>query len=341
MYIEFVPNRNSRPTVLLREAWRDGKKVRKRTIANLTGWSDDKITALRLLLRGEPLIHPTEAFVIEQSLSCGHVHAFLKLIEKIRLKEILGHGPKLKKNIIITMVVHALFIQNAPHLADCLWHGTTILDDLGLRNVMIEDVTGTLEWLMKRKEQIESQVEPGNGSIATEAYDSGTSNTTRALIHLLADHVNMNLHRVLTPLLLMDALHEDACIRIGRSKCPLGLYAYENLQETGTHKGQGYALSLFDIIDHLASQCHIRLRITSIPGGMTVNLCTPASPLQTRVFELIEAYDGKGPTIETASWHHPHQKGNVLVRAGWMNFPDTQNVPLNKDMDKSLFETET
>ena len=28
MYIETVPNRNSRPAVLLREGWREGKKVR-------------------------------------------------------------------------------------------------------------------------------------------------------------------------------------------------------------------------------------------------------------------------------------------------------------------------
>ena len=341
MYIEFVPNRNSRPTVLLREAWREGGKVRKRTIANLSGWSDDKITALRLLLRGEPLIHPTEAFVIEQSLSCGHVHAILKLIEKIRLKEILGHGSKLKKNIIITMVVHALFIQNAPYLADCLWHGTTILDDLGLSNVTIEEVTGTLEWLMKRKEQIESGVEPGNGSVATAAYDSGARNTTRALIHLLAEHVNMNLHKVLTPLLSLDALHEDVCTRIVPSEYSISLYACENLHETGMHKDQGHVLSLYDIVDHLSTQCHIRVRITSIPGGMTVNLRTLASPLQTRVFELIEAYDGKGPTIETASWHRPYQKGNVLVPVGWMHFPETQNVPPKKDMDRSLPETET
>ncbi len=36
MYIEIVPNRNSRPAILLREGWREGKRVRKRTLANLT-----------------------------------------------------------------------------------------------------------------------------------------------------------------------------------------------------------------------------------------------------------------------------------------------------------------
>jgi len=33
-----VPNRNSRPAILLREGWREGRRTRKRTLANLTDW---------------------------------------------------------------------------------------------------------------------------------------------------------------------------------------------------------------------------------------------------------------------------------------------------------------
>ena len=36
MYVDIVPNRNSRPAILLREGWREGCRVRKRTVANLT-----------------------------------------------------------------------------------------------------------------------------------------------------------------------------------------------------------------------------------------------------------------------------------------------------------------
>ena len=36
MYIESVPNRNSPPAILLRESHRDGGKIKKRTIANLS-----------------------------------------------------------------------------------------------------------------------------------------------------------------------------------------------------------------------------------------------------------------------------------------------------------------
>jgi hypothetical protein len=34
MYIDIVPNRHSPPAILLRESIREGRKVRKRTLAN-------------------------------------------------------------------------------------------------------------------------------------------------------------------------------------------------------------------------------------------------------------------------------------------------------------------
>ena len=56
MYIESIPNRNSPPAILLREAWREGEKIRKRTIANLTHWPAGKSKRLRRLLKNEPLV---------------------------------------------------------------------------------------------------------------------------------------------------------------------------------------------------------------------------------------------------------------------------------------------
>ena len=45
MYVDIVPNRNSPPAVLLREGWREGKRVRKRTLANLSSWPPAKVEA--------------------------------------------------------------------------------------------------------------------------------------------------------------------------------------------------------------------------------------------------------------------------------------------------------
>ena len=83
MYIETIPNRQSRPTILLREAWRDGKQVRRRTVANLTHWPAAKMEALRLLLRDEPLASPQSLFVVEHTLPHGAVEAIVGTMRRL------------------------------------------------------------------------------------------------------------------------------------------------------------------------------------------------------------------------------------------------------------------
>jgi hypothetical protein len=55
MYIDFVPNRASKPAILLRESIREGKRIRKRTIANLSALTLEQAEAIRLVLKGERL----------------------------------------------------------------------------------------------------------------------------------------------------------------------------------------------------------------------------------------------------------------------------------------------
>jgi len=56
MYIENVPNRNSPPCILLREDHREGKRVIKKTIANLSKWPSHVVEGLRVLLKGGSVI---------------------------------------------------------------------------------------------------------------------------------------------------------------------------------------------------------------------------------------------------------------------------------------------
>ena len=68
IYVETVPNRNSRPAGLLREGWCEGGRVRKRIFANLTDWPAEKVQRLRRVLKGQRLVSPEETFTIERSL---------------------------------------------------------------------------------------------------------------------------------------------------------------------------------------------------------------------------------------------------------------------------------
>jgi hypothetical protein len=55
MYIDIVPNRRSPPAILLRESIREGGRVRKRTIANLSALPIEQAEMIRRVLKGEKL----------------------------------------------------------------------------------------------------------------------------------------------------------------------------------------------------------------------------------------------------------------------------------------------
>ena len=55
MYVTRIPNRDSPPAVLLRESYREGGKVKSRTLANISDWPEAKIDSLRRVLAGETL----------------------------------------------------------------------------------------------------------------------------------------------------------------------------------------------------------------------------------------------------------------------------------------------
>ena len=94
MYVATVPNRGSPPAILLRESYRDGGKVKNRTLANLSHWPADKVDDLRRVLKGQPpTLDLSEAFEITRSLPHGHVAAVLGTAEKLGMAELIDPAP--------------------------------------------------------------------------------------------------------------------------------------------------------------------------------------------------------------------------------------------------------
>ncbi len=95
MFIDVVPNGRSAPAVLLRESYREGKRVRKRTLANLSALPPAIVDGLRVLLAGGTVLaRPEEAFEIQRALPHGHVGAVLAMMRKLDLARLLGrHEP--------------------------------------------------------------------------------------------------------------------------------------------------------------------------------------------------------------------------------------------------------
>src|SRR5512132_4322961 len=109
MYIDVVPNRTSPPAILLRESYRDGNKVRKRTLLNLTSWPRDLVVGFRALLKGGTVIPAgQEALTIIRSQPHGHVAAVLSTLRRSGLDRLLGpDGKKGKLQIVYGLLCAA------------------------------------------------------------------------------------------------------------------------------------------------------------------------------------------------------------------------------------------
>ena len=62
LHSKAVPNRGARRTYLRRQSVRDGKRVRTRTLANLTALPDTQIETIRRALKGATLVPAEGAF---------------------------------------------------------------------------------------------------------------------------------------------------------------------------------------------------------------------------------------------------------------------------------------
>jgi len=107
MYVTIVRNRDSPPAVLLRESYRDGKRVKNRTLANLSDWPQDKIEALRALLRGDKLAPLGEGLEIVRSLAHGHAATALAVARRIKLDRLIT-GTERKRDLILALIVARL-----------------------------------------------------------------------------------------------------------------------------------------------------------------------------------------------------------------------------------------
>ena len=158
MYIETVPNRNSRPAILLREGWREGKKTRKRTLANLSNWPKHKIETLRKLLRDEVLVSPSDLFTTEQTISHGHVEAVLGTIHKLGLDTMISSKRCRERDLVIAMIAERLLHACSKLATTRIWHTTTLAEELSVEDADEDDLYEAMDWLLSRQKQIEKKL---------------------------------------------------------------------------------------------------------------------------------------------------------------------------------------
>jgi transposase len=163
MYIESVPNRDSPPAVLLRESYREGGKVRKRTLANLSCLSAEVIEGLKVLLRGGVAVPSAETvFAVERSLPHGHVAAVLGSARGCGAATWFGSAPKELQSLLLAMLVARVIAPASKLATHRLLHDDTASSSLGrvlgVGQCIAEQLYKALDWLHEAQPGIERRL---------------------------------------------------------------------------------------------------------------------------------------------------------------------------------------
>ena len=158
MHIHIVPNRGSPPTVLLRESYREGSKVRKRTLANLSDLSAAQIEAMRAALRGEawqPVAHSLE---ITASRAHGHVHAIALAMQRLGFASVIASKPSRERDAVLAMVAARIVAPNTKLATVRGWDTTPLAADFGVASCDEDDLYAAMDWLLARQSAIQSKL---------------------------------------------------------------------------------------------------------------------------------------------------------------------------------------
>jgi hypothetical protein len=159
MYVTRVPNRGSPPAVLLRESYREGGKVKNRTLANLSSWPEAKVEALSRALKGLPPAGLAGAFEISRSLPHGHVAAVLGTIRELGLEQLIDPIGSRQRDLVTAMVVAQVTAPDSKLAIARGLRAETAASSLGevlqAAGCDEDDLYAAMDWLAGRQEKIE------------------------------------------------------------------------------------------------------------------------------------------------------------------------------------------
>lgn len=163
MYIDIVPNRGAKPTILLRRSFRKDGKVSKETIANLNEITEDQARAIQIILRDEKLVKQDDLDLkleILHSAAHGHVKAVLLALERLQIDKLLGeeNGKDRNLKLVKAMIICDVLELEPRHALIRDYADTTLGQSLGLESVEEKELHDAMDWLYQRQPTIEKQL---------------------------------------------------------------------------------------------------------------------------------------------------------------------------------------
>ena len=158
MYLDIVPNRNSPPAILLRESIRQGDKIIKRTLANLSKLTIEQAQQFRLILKGKTLVEAQSHYEIIQSQPHGHVEAVLIAMKRLGLARLIHHRRCHERNLVMALIASRILNPESKLALSRSWHQSTLGDLLEIEEASDDALYAAMDWLFERQEAIETKL---------------------------------------------------------------------------------------------------------------------------------------------------------------------------------------
>jgi hypothetical protein len=142
---------------LLRRSYREGGKVKKKTLANLSHLPDGLVELIRRYLRGERFVADGE-LEIRRSLPAGHVNAVLAMARRVGLARLLDRAPSRERDLAVALIVQRVLAPGSKLATSRLLGQSTLAAELGVEGADEDDLYAALDWLGERQERIEARL---------------------------------------------------------------------------------------------------------------------------------------------------------------------------------------
>jgi hypothetical protein len=144
-------------SVLVRRTYRDGKKVRHETLANLSKLSPEVIAAVEATLKGQTLVAAGSEFTLARSLPHGDVAAVAAMAHKLGLAALLG-PPCRARDLVVALIISRV-VRPKPKLSTLSWwQNTTLGVDLGVADTSTDEIYSAMDWLVDQQDTIEKKL---------------------------------------------------------------------------------------------------------------------------------------------------------------------------------------
>ncbi len=163
VHLEKVPHRTGNKVYyswLLRTSYREGNKIRHKTLANVSDLPPEALEALRRSLKGERLVAAGEAMRIRSSRSHGAVHAVLAMIRKTGLDRDLLSYDQPWRRVALAMIASRILRPKSKLFTSRWWQNTTLPGELGLAGggQNPNDLYGAMDEFLAHQEAIQEKL---------------------------------------------------------------------------------------------------------------------------------------------------------------------------------------